>query len=301
MKLATLVLTMALASSSNVLAQSSSAADEDGTAAPSEVRAAALYDRGVEAHDQGFFADAAKFFADADELAPNDVTLETALRECVRADAAVLGMRLHVRAARVTTPSEGLRSALSEVVLTFGERVGYVRLACEDCRATLGGVRLSRSIELVVEPRAHVVSFEPDEAGNVEITVKPGEHLAVSTRAPTAPVPQPLEAAGIHPGWLTIGVVVTLGLGAASIGSYVQANALAEELATLRAAHVVNGAADISAAGQNAETRMYAFVALTGVSAIVTTSLAIWAVDWGNPQTATVSLGPGGLHVRGRF
>ena len=46
---------------------------------------------------------------------------------------------------------------------------------------------------------------------------------------------------------------------------------------------------------------MYAFTALTGVSAVVTTALAIWAVDWGGPPTATVSMGPGGLVARGQF
>ncbi len=272
--------------------------DADGPADTSpDARAAGLYDRGVEAHERGFFADAAKFFADADALAPNDVTLETALRECIRADAAVLAMVLHERASRVSSPSAGLREVLSEVATAFGERVGYVRLACEDCRATIDGAALDDAIELPVEPGSRSILFEGSDAAFV-IQLGPGEHLTVSPRVVAQPI---VEPSGIHPAWLTIGVVATAGFGAASIGSYVQADALANELGTLRAAHVIEGAADVSAAGQNAETRMYAFIALTGVSALVTTALAIWAVDWTGPRPTTISLGPGAVHASVHF
>ena len=288
--------------SSNVFAQAASGTAPNTVDASNETRAATLYDRGVDAHDRGFFADAAMFFADADALAPNDVTLETALRECVRADAAVLGMRLHARAARVVAPSSGLLSALRDVQLKFSDRVGYVQLACKACQATLGGVPLSTSVELPVEPGAHSILFDPDTTGSLELTIKAGEHATVSPRAPSPPPVTPVAASdGIHPGWLTIGIVTTLGLGAASIGSYVQASALADELAILRAAHIVEGAADVSAAGQNAETRMIAFAALTGVSVVVTAALAIWAVDWDGSESVAISIGPGGLLARGQF
>lgn len=268
----------------------------------SDARAAELYDRGVEAHERSNFAEAARFFAEADALAPNDVTLETALRECVRADAALLAMTLHDRAKRVRAPSAGLREALIAVANSFAERVGYVRLACTDCRAALGGAALSSEREHLVEPGTHEISFDGAPPRVVLVDVKPGEHVAVSPEAIAKPTPPPpADAAGIHPAWLTIGVVATAGFGAATIGSYAQADAFANELATLRAAHVVKGAADVSAAGQNAETRMYAFGALTGVSALVTAALAIWAVDWDGANAVSVSASPGFVGVSGRF
>ena len=262
-----------------------------------EEQAARLYDAGVTAHDRGDFAAAARSFAEADQLLPNDVTLETALREALRADQPVLGMRLHARARRTLSPAPSLRSAMSEVLANFGERVAWLRVDCDDCEAQLGEETLELAKDTPVEPGPQTLLLSIGAARErVEINLQPGEHKRVrpGDKAATGPTPRaPSEgpSSGLHPAWLTIGIVPTVVFGAAALGSFIQASSLEGQLADKRALNQLDGAEEIKRDGESAEVRIYAFTALTAVSAIVTGALAIWAVDWsGGSAQVGVSL-----------
>jgi hypothetical protein len=105
-------------------------------------------------------------------------------------------------------------------------------------------------------------------------------------------------SSGVHPAWLTLGVVATLGFTGAAIGSFAQATDLEAELEALRRAREPDGAARLADEGQSAETRLYAFTVLASLSALGTTALAVWAIDW-TGGSAAVSVSLGGLHVTG--
>ena len=261
-----------------------------------EEQAARLYDAGVAAHDRGDFAAAARSFAEADQLLPNDVTLETALREALRADQPVLGMRLHARARRALSPAPSLRSAMSEVLANFGERVSWLRVDCDDCEAQLGEETLELAKDTPVEPGPQTLLLSIGATRErVEINLQPGEHKRVRPGDNAAPGPTPPTnegpSSGLHPAWLTIGIVPTVVFGAAALGSFIQASSLEGQLADKRALNQLDGAEEIKRDGESAEARIYAFTALTAVSAIVTGALAIWAVDWsGGSAQVGVSL-----------
>ncbi len=278
-------------------------AESSGDAQPES--AADLYDAGLAAHAEGDLARAADYFARADELEPNDVTLETALREALRADLPVLGMRLHARLARVPSPSGRLRSLGREVATAFGERVAWIGLSCERCTAEIDGKELAPGAELPLAPGTHVVvvRHDPPEpprsielAAGERVTLRPG---GVPSRAPkVSAAPSVAPSSGVHPAWLTLGVVATLGFTGAAIGSFAQATDLEAELEALRRAREPDGAARLADEGQSAETRLYAFTVLASLSALGTTALAVWAIDW-TGGSAAVSVSLGGLHVTG--
>jgi hypothetical protein len=277
-----------------------------GAEAESE-SAAALYDAGLEAHARGDLVSAAESFARADELEPNEITLETALREALRADLPVLGMRLHARLRRVSRPNANLRATAWAVASAFGERVAWIKLACDRCTAEIDGHVLTNESELPVSPGTHVVRIRTDPpepsrsielAAGERVTVRPGRSPSRET-APPAALPDPLTT-GVHPAWLTLGVVATLGLTAGAIGSFAQASDLESDLEAKRLARHPNGAERLADDGRSAETRLYAFTALATLSALGTTAVAIWAIDWTGGEAA-VSVGPLGLRVAGVF
>jgi hypothetical protein len=268
--------------------------------------AAALYDAGLAAHLRGDLVLAAESFARADELEPNEITLETALREALRADLPVLGMRLHARLRRVPSPNRDLRATARAVATAFGERVAWVALACEGCTAEVDGEELAAGAELPLLPGTHVVvvrSGAPEPARTLElaagerVTLRPGLGPTRETQPPPAPYEPP---SGVHPAWLTLGVVATLGFTAGAIGSYAQASDLESELEAKRRAREPEGADRLAEEGQSAETRLYAFTALATLSALGTTALAVWAIDW-TGGSATVSVGPRGLRLAGAW
>jgi hypothetical protein len=183
---------------------------------------------------------------------------------------------------------------MSEVLANFGERVAWLRVDCDGCEAQLGEETLELAKETPVEPGSITVVLLNGEARErVEFNLQPGEHKRVR---PTNKVPNPaplkeVPSAGLHPAWLTIGIVPTVVFGAAALGSFIQASSLEGQLADKRALNQLEGAEEIKRDGESAEVRIYAFTALTAVSAIVTGALAIWAVDWsGGSAQVGVSL-----------
>lgn len=289
------------------LAPCRSADAEPASAGAETESAAALYDAGLEAHARGDLVLAAESFARADELEPNEVTLETALQEALRADLPVLGMRLHARLRRVSTPNGSLRAAARAVASAFGERVAWIKLTCDRCTAEIDGQVIADGSELPVSPGTHVVRIRTDPpepsrsielAAGERVTVRPGRSPSRETAPPPA-LPEP-PTTGVHPAWLTLGVVATLGFTAGAIGSFAQASDLESDLEAKRLARDSDGAERLADDGRSAETRLYAFTALATLSALGTTAVAIWAIDWTGGEAA-ISVGPLGLRVAGVY
>lgn len=210
--------------------------------------AEAAYDAATEAHQQKDYAAAARLFARADELAPNAVALETALREAILADLPDLARELVARSRRETAPTPGLLEA--------------VKIAEEKY---------------------------PSPAQPIEVAAPPPVEIA-----PPPPIVRDVEPTveGIHPAWITIGLVGTAAFGAASIATYVDALAIENDLEALRASGERDGAAELAERGEDAEVRLYVFEGLTGASAIATVLVAALAIDWNGQASGRATLAP---------
>ncbi|MCK6552774.1 hypothetical protein L6R52_43525, partial [Myxococcota bacterium] len=172
--------------------------------------ARAAYDRGAAAYERGDFGAAVVELARADELVPNDVALEAALRAAIAADDPVLGTILLDRAAAraATAPSSsGLASIRDEARARFRGRTARLHVTCRTCVATLDGlpiavgtdvvvragkrrltvargdVRTTRELELTPDAREIVVEHETKATSSARADTRPGDRGAA--RDPT--------------------------------------------------------------------------------------------------------------------
>lgn len=297
----------------------------DGSSAGMD-QAADAYDQATKAHNAGDYAGAARLFARADELAPNPVALETALREALLADLPVLGMKLAERARRQSELGSSLSDLVARAREKLSSRVGIVVVQCAGCSATLDGEGLGPELRgFVAVGATGVVEMRVgDRTERREVVGASGSTVTVAPTAPVASVtagalpgppiapalpPRPPSRApdegeldGIHPAWLTFGIAGTVALAAGSVGSYVDALAIESALQDKRDAGDLDGAAELAAEGQNAEIRTYVLEGLLAGSAVATLAVAVFAVDWdGKSPRAQLSVGPGSIAVSWRF
>ncbi len=164
-----------------------------------------LYDRGKRAYDAGRFGDAARDLARADELAPKAKVLDLAMAAARRADDAVLGMELVVRA-----ESRGMSEAARDGRRFFASRVGLLAVSCPGsarCEARVDGAQVAHlSHWLPVGEHAVVLAsdsstehFTVHIQGDTTTVVRPTRLVELPARpvasaAPSA-APPPLPAA----------------------------------------------------------------------------------------------------------
>lgn len=269
--------------------------------------AEAAYDAATQAHGAGDFALAARMFARADELAPNAVALETALREAVLADLPALGMNLVLRAAREVAPSHELGALVVDVKARFGLRVGFLEVRCASCLAELAGEPVPIGVAIAIEPGNRAVRLTSGGAVEiVDVLIESGvTRLVTPTVAASAPHVPPKDRAepeakldGAHPAWITMGIAGTAALGGAAIASYVDAVALESELEAKRQARDTQGAQELADRGRAAEVRMYVFEGLCAGSGIATLFVGIFVIDWDGPSARPGRPAPAAPKVR---
>lgn len=260
-----------------------------------EARAAArtAYDRGVEAHRRGDHATAAAELARADELEPNPVALEAALRAVIFADDPVLGTALVARAEARARASGGLSPSLAAVLAEakprFLGRTAHLEVRCDACAARLDGAPIATRADLVVRAGPHRLSFaHPDgtsETRDLELAadhrevVEPRALALVGAETTAAPSP------ALAPGWAIASGVLTALLGGATLASGLDTSARHDDFVA-RGCTTLGGAGcdDDARAGQDAERRTGVLLGVTAVSAaatFVTTWLATRADEPG--------------------
>jgi len=256
-------------------------ADDDKTA---EARSA--YERGAAAFDRHEYASAVVDLARADELVPNPVALSTAIRAAVLADNALLAMQLAERA-ESREKDEKLSQAIGQAHQKYASRTGRVRLSCPGaCRGMLDDLTLTPGANQWVMAGEHELVLRAN--GKIErrsVQVAPGSQIEVS---PTLPAPNPNEqntapaanaeldsSKGLSPVWFWIGAAATAVAGGLTIASAVDFKNKHDAFEEHR---TDAGASD----GKAAQTRTNVLLGVTGVAAITTAALGLFAIRWSN-------------------
>ncbi len=308
---ATLVLTLIVGSASSAFA-----GDPEG--------ARQAYDKASAAFARKSYAEAAAGFSIADDLEPNPVALESALKSAVLADDPVLGMQLVERAA--SRPSDPrVEAAAKRAREKFAARAGRLSVTCPDergCSAKLEGAPLalgkrvwvrpgSQRLDVVVDGVAsgHAVEVAP---GGIVDFVPPAPPRRVEPAPPrpapaTQPMPpaasQPPEQAappltpretdrGISPAWFVVGAVATAALAGVTIWSGV--DTLEKHAAFLEGEDAEKGP------GQDAQLRTNILLGATLLSAAGTAITGIF-VDWGGPGGSVAQPFPRGVAIQLRY
>jgi hypothetical protein len=238
------------------------------------------------------FAAAARDFTAADDISANHVALESAVLAILRIEKptsadAVLAMRIVDRA---TQRGESSADDLQKARAKYARMVGRIALVCRDaspCPARIDG-EPAKPVTWV-SPGSHDVEWE--QGGRGSVTVDAGG--AVDAHAPAPPrVEKSDKTEGIAPTWFWVGIgLTTIGLGAS----------IASGIDTLHKHQVF--AAQATAAGQDdgrsAQLRTNVLFAVTGVLAVATAGVGIFAVGWGRGQktSTTVDLQARGLGI----
>ena len=262
--------------------------------------AAAAYDRGAAAYDRGDYVVAGRELACADELAPNAVTLELALGAAVKSDDAVLGMMLVERAER--------RKGIRELVVNgarkkLAPKVGRIDVTCPDrgCEVALDGGRIEPGVPRLVLVGAHRVVITRGRAPErFDVTIEAGKTVQLvpgarvepaappAVAAPVADTPRPTlpprPVEGPSPAWFWGGVGVTAVVGGATTISALDTASKHDGFLRDRS--------DVAAAsaGQDAEQRTVVLLVGTGVVAVVTATLGLFFVHWGQSKKKTAGL-----------
>lgn len=261
-------------------------------------RARTAYEAATRAATQGDYASAARLFAAADDLVPSDAALESALKAAMLAGEAVLGMRLVERASG-RTESATLAPVAAEARARFAARVGTLVVDCGGvaCTAALDGEALVPGAPKLCEVGAHAVSIRHrDHADDRTIAIEPGATLRIvyappppapPIAAPPPRLPRPDAAApragGLSPVWFWMGAGVTALTGGAAIASAVDTRARHDDYLATGA-----GAGD----GRSAQARTNVlFFATLGLAAL-TTSLAVFAIDWSSGRSRAAGWPP---------
>jgi hypothetical protein len=253
-------------------------------AADSREDARTAYAAASHAFDAGDFETAARELTRADDLVQNDGVLALALDAVVKTELAALGMELAERADRA--PSLADKAAL--VRAKFSERVGRVRAHCPTaCEVTANAVHLAPDAARWL-PVGHVtVEFRSSgQTRTVDAEVRASSVTEIEMPASLVPPPPPprptlTRASGLAPAWFFLGVGLTAVLGAGTIASGVDADAL-------HSRYIASNprTADMRASGIAAQDRTDVLVAITGVVGLVTLAVGIFATRWRAPRVA---------------
>jgi hypothetical protein len=277
-----------------------------------EARARDAYERGSLAYQHGDYARAAREFGAADALVPNDVTLRTALEAVVLADDPVLGTELALRGLREPGDRE-LKDAVAVAKARFAHRTGKVVTTCPlsaQCMTAIDGAPVEPSVPRVVTIGVHTVSFEvsgPIEQRMVE--VRADETVGVTLEPRQAAVrpttsPAPVAHGGVSPVWFFTALAVT----GVSAGLLVWSGIdTLDQHASFEDAGCIQGGGSACASqrsgGLSAQARTNVFFVTTGVLAVGTAALGIFAVRWRkDPAHETaLFLGGSGLSLASAF
>jgi hypothetical protein len=287
--------------------------------ASAQSSAGALYDQGSAAFAAGRYQEAADAFARADELAPNDVALESALKSVVLADDPALGMTLVERAeGRATTPA--LVEARDKAKQAFQGRASKVILRCpatdSGCTLTLEGKAVepgvphfrkvgSYGLTAVTSGESRVHTIEVAAGRDLDFTVPAAAGSAPASVAPppqplpapapfsTAPTPAPDEDddGGLSPAWFWVGLGATIAAGGATAGVGAYTLSLHSDFE--------KGDDSAEDPGRTAQTATNVLIGLTGALAVTTVVLGVVTLGGDDPETGlSVELGPGHAGLR---
>jgi hypothetical protein len=287
-----------------------------GAEPTSEQAARAAYERGTGAFERGEFATAAAEFARADEIAPNPVALESALKAVLRADDPALGMNLVERAGRV----EGNRSLASLAKVArerFAGRAGELTIVCPTssaCSAKIdsapvpvgaglwyaaGRHQIELAVSGVVERREIVVvagaSVEVKPLSVTDTAPAPQPRAAAPPARPRPPAADaaPTDASGLSPAWFWVAAGATVVLAGATAVSGVDA-------VNKHDAYLANPTDETESTGRGAETRTNVLLGVAGAAAVTTAALGLFAVRWSAPAAtahAGLAITPHGVHL----
>lgn len=299
-----------------IVLASSIALATDGKADAKE-EAAAAYDRGASAYDRGDFKTAAIELARADELAQSAVTLELAINAAIRADDAALGMTLADRATQRKGTSSGSAKAdyaAENARKKLGAKVGRLSVVCASsgasgassrCTAALDGASFETGSARYVAVGKHRLSVTRASSATPElfdVTIEPGKTVELipaasapidanaaggaAVSAPVAPVAARDERRGLSPVWFWVAA------GATAIGAGVSVVSGLDTKSKHDAFVADRSSTQASNDGKASEQRTILLLAGTGVLAVATAALGLFAVDWRTSSSAASSARP---------
>jgi hypothetical protein len=265
--------------------------------------ARALYEQGAAAFNAGDYPRAASLLADADGLAPNPTVLRLALGASLRADDAVLGEDLALRADARSGPPD-VTDLATRAHERFRARVGRVRIVCRtgaSCAARLGTMRWLGGEMHAVAPGIVDVAFDEAPAhlrvavaaGTVATLVQPPavQDVGMPLPSPVAlgsprPPPDAVPPAGgagqgLPPAVFWVGVALTGALGAATVVSGVDTQERRDQFLASRT--LAN-----QSAGESAVVRTNVLLGGAIVSAAATAVLGVFFTRW-RTEAAVVS------------
>ena len=261
-----------------------------GVARADDVQAArAAYDRGAAAYDAREYTVATTELARADELTPNDVVLELALKAAAKGDDARLGMRLVLRA-ESRKPSGALAVAASAARDALATKVGTITPSCPGsakCTATIdaGDVPVGQPTLVLVGTHRVVLVSDGGVREGFDARVDPTVNVEVKASAPRVVPPiGPKEASpvvassGLSPTWFWIGLGVSAALGGVTIGSAVDTKNKHDDFLASPSNHRQDS-------GESAQLRTTVFAGVTAASAVATALLGAVFVQWSPPST----------------
>jgi len=282
-----------------------------------EARARDAYDRGSSAYKAGDFERAANEFAAADGLAPSPVTLRAALDAAMLADDAVLGAELLDRAGRALQEAQARGPTASESELAgvaatargrFAHRTGRIVVRCSSgvlCLATVDGKPVEPSRARIVSPGVHTVTLQTAGRAEPRLVEVPTDQV-VEVVAPTpTPTPTPTATAtptpgsgGLSPAWFATAAVATgvaLGLGVWSGVDTLNQHAAFDDAGCL--ARSASSCSTLGSSGQSAQLRTNVLFVATGVLAVTTAAIGVFATRWHAPAAASVGVDAHGGHL----
>jgi hypothetical protein len=251
--------------------------------------ARSAYDRGAAAYDAGDYKLAAAELTRADDLAPNDIALELALKAAVKADDARLAMALSRKAdARQATGS--LAAARDAARSKMAARTGQVLVSCAAgtlCTATVDGAPYPVGVatyllvgdhRVVIDTSGHKEAFavRVDPFAAVDVVAK---GPAVVSAVPRSPADdgrrddRTKDGGGLAPGWFFAAAGVTTLLGAGAIVSAI-------DLGTKHDTFVATPSEQGSLDGESAQVRTNVLIGVASVSVVATAVIGIFFTRW---------------------
>jgi hypothetical protein len=285
--------------------------------APPTSEAARRFDEGTRAFEAGDFLAAARLFLEAYAAERHHASLWNAARAYRRAGEHAAAANLYRRYLRETADTAPDRDAAIAELRALEPRLGRIVLVAPGVDAiAIDGVAVADR-EVWVDPGSHVVTGTVGGAPlSQTATVAAGESLSVALVPPAAPVappppvsPLPSPAVGRDappaepdgwPAWAVAPFAGATALGAAlTIASGVDTLAL-------RSDFDASGGTDAYAFynGQFTQDRTNVFLAVTAGLGVITTCVALFAIDWNGAAAGGKVVGaasPGALVAVGRF
>ncbi|MFO0611227.1 MAG: hypothetical protein U0414_01470 [Polyangiaceae bacterium] len=285
-----------------VCARADAAPDADA-----KKRAHEAFERGNQQSERGDYEAAAHSFAEADSLSPNKIALESALDTSILANDVPLGAELLERAKRDDTLSKDL---MKRAHAAFDGRAGRVEIRCiAACTAKIDGAPIEGGAAWAKVGPHHVSIKEGDFSLDKDIEVSATTPLKlevdrtpkpVEPVAPPAPEPPPSTRL-LHPAFAFVGIGLTAGLVAGTIGSGVDAMNIHDAFV----AAPIDQKPALAEDGIAAQTRTNVLIGVScGVGAL-TLALGLLAVPWGGgekkKEPVTFEIGPARASLRATF